>query len=235
MNHEAFYEVSYGLYVVSSAHAGQNNGYVANTVFQVTAKPARFAVACNKENYTCGLISQSQVFAISVLRQETSAELIGLFGYKSGRTTGKFASVRHRIGQTGAPILLEDAVAWLECKVVQTVDVGTHMLFVGDVVDADLIDGSEPPLTYAYYREVRKGRSPKNAPTYIEPAAAEPERGAGPPSAKYVCNVCGHVYDPAVGDPNSGIPAGTRFEDLPDNWVCPVCGAAKSYFVKQSQ
>lgn len=232
MNHEAFYTITYGLYVVSSSHNGQMNGYVANTVFQVTAKPARFAVACNKDNYTCGLITESQVFAISILEQDTKAELIGLFGYKSGRTLDKYASVRHRTGRTGAPILLEDTLAWFDCRVVQTIDVGTHILFVGEVVDGDLLDGSGPPLTYAYYRDVKKGKAPKNAPTYLPPAEAP--GGAPSPAAKYVCSVCGHVYDPAEGDPDSGIPAGTRFEDLPENWVCPVCGAAKSEFVKQT-
>ena len=234
MNHEAFYKITYGLYVVSSTNGSQSNGHVANTAFQVTAKPARFAVACNKDNFTCDLISQSQVFAISILQQDTKAELIGLFGYKSGRTVNKYASVRHRIGQTGAPILLEDTLAWFECRVVQTLDVGTHLLFVGEVVDGDVIDSTQPPLTYAYYRDVKKCKAPKNAPTYLDPARIEAASTRPLPSDKYVCAVCGHVYDPAVGDPDAGIPAGTRFEDLPENWVCPVCGAAKSDFVKQT-
>jgi flavin reductase (DIM6/NTAB) family NADH-FMN oxidoreductase RutF/rubredoxin len=233
MNHEAFYKISYGLYVVSSTHGGQSNGYVANTVFQVTAKPARFAVACNKDNYTCGIISQSQVFGISVLHQETKAELIGLFGYKSGRDINKFAAVHHRMGPTGAPILLEDSLGWFECNVVQTLDVGTHLLFIGEVVGGDVLEGDQPPLTYAYYREVKKGKSTKNAPTYLAPAETEGTNPAPAPSGKYVCAVCGHVYDPAVGDPDAGIPAGTRFEDLPATWVCPVCGVAKSNFAPQ--
>jgi flavin reductase (DIM6/NTAB) family NADH-FMN oxidoreductase RutF/rubredoxin len=234
MNHEAFYKISYGLYVVSSAHGSRSNGYVANTVFQVTAKPARFAIACNKDNFTCGLIQQSQVFAISILQQETQAELIGLFGYQSGRTVSKYAAVRHRTGQTGAPILLEDALAWFDCRVVQTLDVGTHLLFVGEVVDEEVIHNSQPPLTYAYYREVKKGKAPKNAPTFLDPGQMEVISAPAVLSGQYACNVCGHVYDPSVGDPEAGIPAGTRFEDLPENWVCPVCGAAKSDFAKPS-
>jgi flavin reductase (DIM6/NTAB) family NADH-FMN oxidoreductase RutF/rubredoxin len=234
MNREAFHRISYGLYVVTSTHGGRSNGYVANTVFQVTAKPARFAVACNKDNYTCGLIGQSQVFAVSILRQDTKSELIGLFGYQSGRALDKFTAVRHRAGQTGAPILLEDSLAWFECRVLQTIDVGTHLLFVGEVVDGDVIDHSQPPLTYAYYQEVKKGKSPKNAPTYVEPAKNEPSGQTPAPSEKHVCGTCGYVYDPAVGDPNAGVPPGTRFEELPEDWVCPVCGAAKSDFAKQS-
>jgi flavin reductase (DIM6/NTAB) family NADH-FMN oxidoreductase RutF/rubredoxin len=233
MNLGAFHKITYGLYVVSSSNGGLSDGYVANTVFQVTSKPARFAIACNKDNYTCGLISQSGVFAVSILQQDTKGELIGLFGYKSGREIDKYASVRYRKGQTGAPILLEDTLAWFECKVLQTIDVGTHLLFVGEVVDADVINGSQPPLTYAYYRDVKKGKSPKNAPTYVEPAKSDAPGKAPASSGKYVCNACGYVYDPAAGDPEAGIPAGTRFEDLPENWVCPVCGAAKSDFIKQ--
>jgi flavin reductase (DIM6/NTAB) family NADH-FMN oxidoreductase RutF/rubredoxin len=234
MNPEIFYRISYGLYVVSSTDGKKGNGYVANTVFQVTSKPARFAVACNKENYTCGLISQSQAFAISILKQETKSELIGMFGYKSGRTTDKFASAQYCTGQTGVPILLEDTLAWLECKVVQTVDTGTHMLFVGEVIDGDMLNNSDLPLTYAYYHDVKKGKSPKNAPTYIEPEKIEAASITPVSFGKYVCSSCGHVYDPTEGDPDAGIPAGTRFEDLPEDWVCPVCGAAKSEFVKES-
>jgi len=47
---------------------------------------------------------------------------------------------------------------------------------------------------------------------------------------KYVCNICGYVYDPAVGDPDSGVKPGTAFENLPADWVCPVCGASKADF-----
>jgi flavin reductase (DIM6/NTAB) family NADH-FMN oxidoreductase RutF/rubredoxin len=236
MNRKAFHNVTYGLYVVSSTNGSQYNGYVGNTVFQVTSQPARFAVACNKDNFTRDMIAQSQVFSISVLQQDASSELIGLFGYKSGRTENKFASVKHRIGQTGAPILLEDTIAWFECKVVQTVDVGTHMLFVGEVVDCDVTESEEPPLTYAYYQDVKKGKSPKNAPTYLAPDADVPaDKASAAPatSDKYVCPLCGYIYDPAVGDPDGGIAPGTRFEDIPEDWVCPICGAAKEDFVQQ--
>lgn len=232
MNHEVFRRMSYGLYVVGSADGPRSNGYVANTVFQVTAKPARLAISCSKDNLTCDLIRQSGVFSVSVLGQSAGAELIGLFGYQSGRTANKYAAVRHRTGQTGAPILLEDSLAWVECRVVQTVDVGTHLLFVGEVVDGEVIGDSEPPLTYAYYREVRKGKAPKNAPTYLEPAGIEEVGGTSLPSGNYRCTVCGYIYNPAEGDPDGGIPPGTRFEDLPDDWVCPICGVTKADFVR---
>jgi flavin reductase (DIM6/NTAB) family NADH-FMN oxidoreductase RutF/rubredoxin len=235
MNIESFYKVTYGLYVVSSKNGNRLNGYVANTVFQVTSKPARLAISCSKNNYTCDMISQSQVFALSVLRQDTSAELIGLFGYKSGDTVDKFGKVRYQTGQTGAPILIEDTLAWFDCRVVQTMDVGTHLVFIGEVVDGEVIDALQPPLSYAYYRDVKKGKAPKNAPTFLDPGEPEKTSKTQAPSGKFVCTLCQHVYNPVVGDPDSGIPPGTRFEDLPENWICPVCGASKEDFVEQSQ
>ena len=49
---------------------------------------------------------------------------------------------------------------------------------------------------------------------------------------KYVCDVCGYIYDPAVGDPDDGIEPGTAFEDLPEDWLCPLCGVGKDEFSK---
>jgi rubredoxin len=96
------------------------------------------------------------------------------------------------------------------------------------VVDADIIKDDEP-MTYAYYREIKGGKSPKTAPTYIK---EELKKEVGI-MQKYKCTVCGYVYDPEKGDPDSGIKPGTPFEELPDNWVCPVCGADKSLFEKE--
>ena len=227
MNFEAFFKISYGLYVVSSKNGEKLNGYVSNAVFQVTADPAQFAVCCSKNNYTAELIRDSKAFSISVLKKEASPELIRIFGYQSGRDIDKFKDAAHIYGSTGTPILTEDTLAWFECRVVQTVDVGTHLLFTAEIVDNDLIDGTGEPLTYSYYREVRKGKAPKNAPTYINPESIE---DTACEKERYKCLICGHIYDPAAGDPEHGVPAGTDFNDLPDDWKCPVCGTDKENF-----
>jgi flavin reductase (DIM6/NTAB) family NADH-FMN oxidoreductase RutF len=231
MNIEAYYKITYGLYVVSAAHAGKLNGYVSNTVFQVSSDPAQFAISCSKNNLTAGIISESKVFAISALKKDVKATIIGAFGYRSGKDIEKFSNLDYKIGKTGAPILLEDTLAWFECKVVQTVDVGSHLLFIGEVVDGDLVNAVSEPLTYAWYRDVRKGKSPKNAPTYIDTEKIRLEAEAAA-AIKFYCTACGHIYDPMFGDPDSGIPAGTKLEDIPANWVCPVCGAEKADFAR---
>ncbi|MBN8219225.1 MAG: rubredoxin [Spirochaetes bacterium] len=107
-------------------------------------------------------------------------------------------------------------------------DLGSHVLFVGKVVDSDLLDPAAEPLTYAYYRDVKKGRAPKNAPTFSGVGHAIAEE-----AEKYTCSLCGYAYDPALGDPEQGILAGTPFEKLPPNWICPICQAGQSEFQKR--
>jgi len=103
------------------------------------------------------------------------------------------------------------------------------LLFIGRALDCELLDPEGEPLTYAYYREVRKGKAPKNAPTYVDPEKLK-KQVSETVAERYYCTVCGYEYDPALGDPEHDIPPGTRFEDLPDDWVCPSCGAEKADF-----
>jgi flavin reductase (DIM6/NTAB) family NADH-FMN oxidoreductase RutF/rubredoxin len=229
MNKEAFRKISYGLYVVSSLQDGKYNGQIANSMFQVTAEPSTIAVSINKENLTHDYIRSSRVFSVSILSEEAPMTFIGLFGFKSGRDVDKFKSVQYRVGKTGAPIVMDHAVAYLEVKLIQELECGSHTIFVGEVVDYDNL-GNDPPMTYAYYHTVRKGKSPKTAPTYQH---EEPVTGKAK-AARHVCSICGYVYDPVVGEPDHGAPAGTSFEDLPDDWTCPVCGADKSHFERES-
>lgn len=232
MNIKAYYKLTYGLYIISSKSGEKMNGYIANTAFQVTASPPQIAISCHKDNLSSSIIKESGLFAISVLKQEAASALIGTFGFKSGKNIEKFEDVKYTTGVTGVPIVTEDCVAWFECKVVQTIDVGSHMLFIGEVVDNDLLDEDKEPLTYAWYQTVKKGKAPKNAPTYQKPDAisdAREEKADGQ-FKKYQCLVCDHIYDEAEGDKDTGIPPGTSFEDLPDDWVCPTCGAEKADF-----
>lgn len=233
MNFEAFFKISYGLYAVCSASGGKRNGYISNTVFQVTAEPPRFAISCSKNNFSTRLIEESKVFSISVLEKDTGSNIIGTFGYRSGKDTEKFLNLKYRDGASGAPILLENTIAWFDCKVIDRYDVGTHLLFIGELLESELLLPDAEPLTYSFYREVKKGKAPKNAPTYIDESKSKTSRPLKK-HEKYYCPACGYVYDPALGDPDTGIAPGTAFEDLPEDWVCPLCGTAKADFVKVS-
>ncbi len=224
---EAYFKISYGLYVISTEHNGRQNGYIGNTVFQVTAEPAKLAISCSKDNFTTNLIEQSGKFSASVLSQNAKSELIGTFGYKSGKDTNKFENFKFVNSANNCPILIEDALAWFECKVVDKFDVGTHYIFIGEVIDYDLMESDDLPLTYSYYRAVKKGKAPKNAPTYQKADA----QTAQEPTQNWVCPACSYIYDQIVGDPDSGIAPGTAFEDIPEDWECPVCGLSKSDFI----
>jgi len=226
MNLKALYKLGYGLYVVSSRKGDRLNAQIANTVIQITSEPPTIAVSINKNNLTHEFIKESKVFTASVLSQDTPLSFIGHFGFKSGRDIDKFEGINYKIGETQAPVVTDNTLAYLEVRVIQEVDVGTHTIFVGELVGADVIKEGEP-MTYAYYHQVKRGTTPKTAPSYIEE-----KKEAVPKMAKYRCTVCGYIYDPELGDPDGGIKPGTPFEEIPDGWVCPVCGAAKSEFEK---
>ena len=167
MNLKTLHKISYGLYVVSSKMNQKFNGQIANTVFQVTAEPPTIAVSINKENLTHEFIRESKVFTVSILAKETPMEFIGKFGFKSGKEIEKFQEVSHKVGITGAPIVMENTIGYLEAEVINSLDVGTHTLFIGKVVEAQIIKDEEP-MTYAYYHEVKQGTTPKTAPVYIK-------------------------------------------------------------------
>ncbi|MEM1659217.1 MAG: flavin reductase family protein [Candidatus Jordarchaeales archaeon] len=166
MDLKALYKISYGLYIVASRRNGEINGQIANTVFQVTANPPTVAVSINKQNLTHEFIKESGVFSVSILAKDTPLKFIGLFGFRTGKETKKFESVKYKLGVTGAPIVLENTVGYIEAEVINSVDVGTHTIFIGRVVDAGILSDEEP-MTYAYYHEVKQGKTPEKAATYI--------------------------------------------------------------------
>ncbi len=233
MNKSAFHKLSYGLYVVTSGEVGKFNGQIANTVFQVTSEPPTVAVSINKQNYTHECIRACRRFVVSILAESTPMTLIGRFGFKCGRDTDKLDGVATRTGRTGVPIVTDHCVAFIETEVKGEMDCGTHTIFLGEVVECDILDAAAEPMTYAFYRQVKGGKSPKAAPTYEKdepPKAAPPAEKA----ARYTCTICGYVYDPAQGDPEGKIIPGTPFEELPADWVCPVCGAGKDKFEREA-
>jgi rubredoxin/flavin reductase (DIM6/NTAB) family NADH-FMN oxidoreductase RutF len=233
MNPKALHKISYGMYILSSKRGSEFNGQIVNAVIQATSQPATFIVCVNHENLTHEFIEESKVFNLSILSVDASMSLIGNFGYKCGRDFDKFEGLDFRIGQNGVPIVLDSTVAFLEFELINQVMLGTHSMFLGKVLNGDVLSDKDP-MTYAYYHEVKGGKAPKNAPHYI---GAEEENRIGikkdSTSDRYVCTVCGYVYDPEVGDPDSGIKPGTSFESLPDEWVCPVCGVPKMQFKKE--
>ncbi|MFC2057172.1 flavin reductase family protein, partial [Chloroflexota bacterium] len=147
MDVHALHKLGYGLYVICSRKGGKFNGQIANTVFQITSEPPTIAVSINKNNLTHEFIKESKVFTASVLRQDTPISFIGHFGFKSGREIDKLEGINYKTGKTQAPVVIDNTTAYLEAKVTQEIDVGTHTVFIGEVVDADVIS-EEECMTY---------------------------------------------------------------------------------------
>jgi ferric-chelate reductase [NAD(P)H] len=165
MNLDALFNICYGLYIVSSKKGNEINGQLANTVFQITPEPATIAISIAKKNLTHEFIKESKVFTISIISDKWSMIEIGRFGFRSGRDIDKFVDCNYKIGKNGAPIVLDDTVGYVECKVIKSLDAGSHTIFLGEVTEAENLSDLTP-MTYDYYHKVLRGREPKNAPTY---------------------------------------------------------------------
>lgn len=214
MDSLALHKLSYGLYILTTSVEAIPYGCIINTAFQITSKPAQIAISCNRDNFTHDKIMKSQKFAISVLPEDISPNIIATFGYKSGRDYDKFKEISYVIGEKlNLPIFTKEAVATFECKVVDKLEVGTHTIFIGSVEECNINREDADEMTYRYYREIRNGVAPKNSPTYIEPATGKDS---------WRCSVCGYIY-------NREKPS---FSELEEDWVCPICGAKKSLFIK---
>jgi rubredoxin/flavin reductase (DIM6/NTAB) family NADH-FMN oxidoreductase RutF len=221
---EALHRIGYGMYIVSAVHEGNANAQIANTLMQVCAEPAALAVCLNKQNLTHSYIAASRKFAASMLSEATPLQFIGRFGFKSGRHLDKLRGIEVETGALGLSVVTENATAYFEVEVDRQLDAWTHTIFAGPVVTARVLSDASS-MSYAYYHDVKRGLTPRSAPSYVAHDRKEEST-----LKKYKCTVCGYIYDPAAGDPDSGVAPGTAFEDLADDWTCPVCGAAKSEF-----
>jgi len=231
MDPNILHNIGYGMYVAASNKGDALNGQIVNTAFQITSDPVSIAVSINKTNLTHEFIEASNRFTISILPEETPLRFIGQFGFKSGRDIDKFKEVKFEKLLSGCPALVENCIGYIEAKVINKLDCGTHTLFIGEMTYSKVLRSGRA-MTYDYYHQVKRGTTPRTAPTFIK-GEESGETPGDPKAQKYRCTVCDYIYDPAAGDPDSGVKAGTAFEDIPDTWRCPVCGATKDKFVKE--
>jgi len=231
MNENAFFNLSYGVYIIATWDGNRPTGCIVNSVMQITSEPAAFAISVSHDNFTNQCIEKSGKFVISVLGENSEPSMIGTFGFRTGKDINKFDSVDYDI--IGDMPVIKASCAYIICKVVNKIETDTHTVFIGEALDADNLLVDEV-MTYAYYHKVKKGKSPKNAPTFISDSVAKEnvtKENATKENAaqkdtqveKYVCSVCKYEYS---GD----IP----FEELPDDYICPICRQPKKVFVKQS-
>jgi len=214
MNNAALYNLSCGLYIIGVGDGEKYAGCVVNTVTQSTSKPVTLTVCINKDNYTNSCIKKTKEFSVSILSENTKESTFGIFGFHSSRDRDKFSELPFALTPAGLPYVNEGVTAWLQCKVIDFVDNFTHTIFIAEVQEAENLY-NEPPMTYAYYHNVIKGKTPPKASSYVNN-----EKTANS-SAVYVCSVCGYEYPDGAA----------AFEQLPDSFVCPICEAPKGAFV----
>lgn len=208
MNKDILRDLSYGVYVISSKKDKRDVGCIANSVMQITSNPVTLAISINVDNFTNQAIKESEEFVCMVLPNDIDNNVIGTFGFKTSAEVDKFEKM-DTVEIDGYPIL-KDAIGYMRCKLIKQVDMNTHTIFVGEVISSDKLNTKEP-MTYAYYHQVKKGKSPAKAPTYIEEEVSGKKR--------YVCPICGYVYEEG---------------EMPDDFVCPICGAPKKVFKEVS-
>lgn len=167
MDVTALYRFSSGLYVVSADDGGRAGACLVNTGMQVTATPLQVSVTVNKENFTEGVIERAGHFTLAMVDESADMPFVGRFGFRSSTDFDKFGGIRSAVSATGDPYPAEHVCGFVACRVVQTLDVGTHVLFVGEVVDAGNLS-DEPPMTYAYYHGTLKGKTPTKASSYVQ-------------------------------------------------------------------
>ncbi len=170
IDRKAFRNIGCGLFVVGAKEAGGRDcGCVINTLMQVSSKPAQVIISINKENATTRAILSSGRFSVSILSESATMNVIGTFGFMSSAIIDKFANVEHTYWED-VPCLTQESIAMVGVRVNEQVDVGTHIVFVGTVEMAEVLNCEEPmsakPMTYSYYHEVLKGETPPNAVSF---------------------------------------------------------------------
>ena len=181
MDNKAMFKIGYGLYILTAKDGEKDNGCVINTAIQVTSTPNRISVTVNKQNYTHDMIMKTGVFNVSILSEKATFDVFKHFGFQSGRDVDKIADYKDATrSENGLYYVTGDTNAYISGKVINTLDLGTHTMFIADVTDAEVL-ADVPTTSYDYYQ--------KN----IKPKPEAPKKVTG-----YVCKICGYIYE---GDP----------------------------------
>lgn len=189
---------SYGLFVLTARDGDKDNGCVINTAIQAASEPLRVSIAVNKKNYTHDMILKTGAFNLCFLSEESKFETYQNFGFQSGRDTDKLDGIPFQRAENGIAYLTEGVNAYLSGKVVQTIDLGSHTMFLADVTGGEVLSKT-PSVTYAYYF------------ANIKPKPEEKKKTG------WICTICGYIYEG---------------EELPADYVCPICKHPASDFKK---
>ncbi len=194
MDKKALYNLSYGVFMLATKSGDKANGCITNTCMQVANSPTRVAISVINANYTCELIKESGIFTLSMLDQTCTFQTIKHFGMSSGRDVDKLADIKLPVDDNGIPYMGWQSCAMLSCKVVDSLNLGSHTMFIAEVTDGKVLS-ENAPLTYADYQSKVKPKPEKKA---------EDKKIVG-----WRCKICNYVYEGS---------------ELPADFTCPLCG-----------
>jgi len=202
MDINTMYNLSYGLFVLTSSLDGRDGGCIINTAGQVTDTPNRISITVNKANFTQEMVLKSGKFNISILSEDAKFETFKHFGFQSGREVDKFAGYGPcERSANGLYYVTAGTNGFISADVEQSIDLGTHTLFIASVTDMEILS-KVPSATYAYYH------------SSIKPKPAQPAAGG---KTVWRCKICGYIYEG---------------EELPPDYICPLCKHPASDFEK---
>lgn len=219
MKNDILKNFTYGMYAIGVKDGDKASACIINSVSQISSGAKNnLIININRNSYSTECIKKNGIFSVSVLSKDTSATAIGALGLVSGRNVDKLINLKHKVLVEGIPVIKENTCCWVLCKVLQTFDFENQSMVIGQIIAGSDITVGEP-MTYSYYINELQGISPIDSPIYIQ----EREITDNHISESFHCSVCGYIYN----DANFG------FEELGDDWVCPVCNMPKVAFVRQ--
>lgn len=201
--------ISYGMYILTFNENNKLGGCIINTFSQVTSDDEVITINLNKNNYSNEVIKRTKKFNINIIAENIDRNIISVFGFSSSKDRDKFAGIDYDLIED-IPVIKNGVIGSISCEIIDIVDCNTHDIIIAKIIHKELFAENLVPMTYKYYHEVIKGKAPKNAPTYKEEQIEKTD------SVKYVCQLCGYVYE----------------GEIPDDFICPVCGAERKYFDK---
>lgn len=174
---KAFFNIGYGLYVITTHDGNKDNGFISNSVMQLTSDPVRILVSINKNNYSCETVLKSGIMTVNVLNTEAPFSLFQKYGFQSGRNVDKFFDVDRIIRSDTYTRVLPDYInSYFSLKVEDTIELSTHYAFICSVIDSKVINQKET-MTYSYYFKHIKSKP-------------EDSKKKG-----FVCKICGYIYE----------------------------------------
>lgn len=204
MDKKAMYKLSYGLFVLTARSGEKDNGCIINTAGQVTSTPNRISITVNKDNLTHDMIRESGRFNLSILSEQADFEVFKHFGFQSGRTVDKFNGYGACARSANGLYYITGGTNACISAVVEQAIDLGSHTMFIAAVEDMEVLSDAPSATYAYYQ------------ANIKP---KPEQPASTGKTAWRCTVCGYIYEG---------------EELPADYICPLCKHPASDFEKVS-